>query len=212
MAFFDRKPKVFVIGCNKTGTTSIAEALRQLDWKVAEQKPAELMLEEWGRRDFRGLIRFCERSEAFQDIPFSLDWSWVALDQAFPRSLFVLTVRGSSEEWYQSLTRFHTKLVGKDRLPTAQDLREFRYIYPGWLWRVQQLVYGVDDNTLYDRDIYIRNYEAHNAEVQRYFRERPQDLLVLNTADPDAMKQLCDFLGVPDRGLKMPHLNVSREG
>lgn len=27
MGLFDRKPKVFVIGCNKTGTTSAAEAL-----------------------------------------------------------------------------------------------------------------------------------------------------------------------------------------
>lgn len=211
MAFFDKKPKVFVIGCNKTGTTSVAEALRMLDWKVAPQEPAELLLEDWGRRDFRALVRFCERAEAFQDIPFSLDWTWVALDHAFPRSRFILTVRGNADEWYESLTRFHTRIVGKGRLPTAQDLREFRGLYPGWMWRVQQLVYGIDEKTLYDRDIYIRNYEAHNAEVLRYFRDRMHDLLVLDIAQPDAMHELCNFLGVPDRGLKMPHLNASRD-
>lgn len=210
MGLFDRKPKVFVIGCNKTGTTSAAEALSQLGWKVAKQRPAELMLEDWGRRDFRRLLRFCSRGNAFQDIPFSLDWTWVALDQAYPGSRFVLTVRSSADEWYESLTRFHTKIVDKGRLPTAQDLRVYGYLYPGWLWQYHQLVYGIDENTLYDRDIYTRNYEAHNAEVLRYFRGRPQDLLVLDAARPDAMQDLCRFLGVPDRGWQMPHLNTSR--
>lgn len=52
MGSLSRKPKVFVIGCNKTGTTSVAEALRLLGWDVAKQRPAELLLEDWGRREF----------------------------------------------------------------------------------------------------------------------------------------------------------------
>lgn len=55
MAFFDKKPKVFVIVCNETGTTSVAEAPRMLDWKVAPQQQAEWLLEDWGRRDFLGV-------------------------------------------------------------------------------------------------------------------------------------------------------------
>lgn len=212
MGLFGGKPKVFVIGCNKTGTTSVAEALRQLGWSVAEQQPAELLLEDWGRRDFRRLLRFCRRDNAFQDVPFSLDWTWIPLDQAYPGSRFVLTVRSGADEWYESLTRFHTKIVGKGRLPTAQDLREHRYVYPGWLWRFHRLAYGADENTLYDRGIYTRHYETHNAEVLRYFRGRPRDLLVLDVARPDAMQELCGFLGVPDHGRKMPHLNASRDG
>ena len=211
MGSLSRKPKVFVIGCNKTGTTSVAEALRLLGWDVAKQRPAELLLEDWGRRDFRQLMEFCHRHDAFQDVPFSLDWTWMALDQAFPGARFVLTVRNSGEEWFESMTRFHTRLVDKGRLPTVEDLREFPYAHPGWLLRYHELVYGADENSLYDRDTYIRNYEAHNAEIQRYFRGRPQDLLVLNTSEPGSMQKLCAFLGEPDRGLDMPHRNASRE-
>lgn len=209
MAWFRKKPKVFVVGCNKTGTTSVAEALRLMGRDVAKQKPAELLLEDWGRRDFRRLLKFCRRHDAFQDVPFSLDWTWVALDQAFPGSRFVLTVRNSSIEWYESMTRYHTRIVGKGRIPTAEDLREYRYVHSGWLLRYHQLVYGVDETLLYDCDIYTRNYENHNTEIMRYFSGRPQDLLVLNIAEPDSMRKLCAFLGEPDRGLAMPHLNSS---
>jgi hypothetical protein len=208
--FFFKRPKIFCIGANKTGTTSVELVFRSLGLKVGNQATAERLLHDWARRDFRKIIGYCRRAEAFQDIPFSYPDTFRYMDEAFPGSKFILTVRNNSDEWFDSLVRFHTKLVGKNRIPTAEDLRRFHYLYPGFLWDTQRLRYGADESTLYDRQLYIRRYEEHNRAVLSYFKNRPADLLVLNVAEPEAMKKLLTFLGYAYSGQEMPHVNASR--
>ncbi len=200
---------MFGIGRNKTGTTSLGFALRDLGYRVGDQSAAEELMEDWAIRDFRRVIRYCRSADAFQDVPFSLGYTYQAVDVAFPGSRFVLTVRDSPEQWYESLTGFHTKIVGRGRLPTADDLREFPYRHTGWLWRQQQLIYGADETTLYDRELYIEHYRRHNESVRDYFRRRPEDLLVLNLADPGSARALCEFLDIPYHGQTMPRLKRS---
>lgn len=201
--------KIFCIGFNKTGTTSLGAAFELFGYRLGDQHAAERLVDDWAQRDFRRLLQYCESADAFQDVPFSLPDTYVALDQAFPQSKFILTVRSSAREWFDSLTRFHTKIVGKNRLPTAADLREFAYLEPGWVWRAHQLIFGVDEADLYRRELYESQYEAHNAAVKKYFCNRPEDLLVLNLGDADSTTALCRFLGHEPAGLVMPHLNKS---
>lgn len=202
-----QRKKVFCIGQNKTGTTSMAEALAGLGYKVGDQPAAELLINDWSRRDFRSIVSYCQSADAFQDIPFSLDYTYQALDSAYPGSRFILTLRDSSDQWYESAVRFHTKIIGKNRIPTAADLKEFAYRRPGWLWEVMQLVYGDPEDSLYDRDRLVRRHEEYNSRVIDYFRHRPNDLLVLKLSDPRSMKQLCGFLGKEHDDRVMPHLN-----
>jgi hypothetical protein len=204
------RSKVFCVGRNKTGTTSVAEVLRQFGYAVGNQNKAEALMGDWAQRDFRRIIHYCRFADAYQDVPFSLPYTYQAVDSAFPGSKFILTVRCSAGEWYDSLTRFHSGLMGKGRLPTPDDLKEYPYAGRGWLWRQQTLVYDVDETTLYDRQIYTQHYDQHNAQVVDYFRHRPGDLLVVNLADGDAMERLCHFLGKPYTGQTMPHLNQSK--
>jgi hypothetical protein len=210
LSFFLR-PKIFCIGANKTGTTSVEYVFRSLGLMVGNQAKAELLLNDWAKRDFRKLIRYCRSAEAFQDIPFSYPDTFRAVDEAFPESKFILTIRDNPEDWYQSLVRFHTGLIGKNRIPTADDLRQFNYRYRGFLWDAQRLRYGADEMTLYDRDLYIRCYEEHNNKVLDYFRDRPKSLLVINVAETDAMERLFNFLGYPYSGQQMPHVNSSKK-
>lgn len=204
-------PKVFCVGRNKTGTTSLAAALRELGYRVGEQRPAELLMEDWGRRDFRRLVAYCHSADAFQDVPFSHDYTFQAMDAAFPGSKFILTVRSSAEEWFQSRVRFDMKrLKVTGRLPTADDLRDDPYVFKGWSWRGRVLVFGAAaEASLYDEQIQKSHYTRHNDRVRDYFRHRPTDLLVLNLADADSMKRLCEFLGRPWVGQRMPVLNQS---
>jgi hypothetical protein len=205
-----KKNKVFCIGSGKTGTTSIGAALRSLGYQLGDQPTAELLIEKWARRDFRPIIEYCNTADAFQDIPFCLDYTYVALDHEFPGSKFILTVRKDASEWYSSLIRFHSKLVGTGQLPTADDLKACTYLQVGWLWRTHELLYGCDASNVYDRERYMRHYESHRDRVIDYFRHRARDLLILNVGDASAMDQLCRFLGVPRNNLTMPHLNSSR--
>ncbi len=209
MQFYKRKGKVFCIGQNKTGTTSVESVLKELGYKMGNQAKAELLIHDWAKRDFKKIVKFCRSADAFQDIPFSNDFTYEILDYAFPDSKFILTVRNNKDEWFDSIKRFHTKLIGKERLPTADDLKVFPYRYKGWMWENMQLKYGIDETTLYDYKIYTDQYERYNQTVREYFKYRPDDLLVLNLADSDAMKKLHDFLGFDFDGSKMPHLNKS---
>jgi len=208
---FSKKQKVFCIGANKTGTTSIEAVFKSLGLKVGKQSTAELFIHDWAKNDYRKIIKYCRWADAFQDLPFSYPGTYEAMDKAFPGSKFILTVRKNADEWYESLVRFHTKIVGKGHVPTADDLRQFNYRYPGFLWDAQRLRYGANDKTLYDRELYTRAYEEHNRKIRKYFKDRPNDFLELNVADADAMERLVTFLGYPYTGQKMPHINSSTD-
>lgn len=201
--------KVFCVGRNKTGTTSLEAALRSLGFRMGLQARGEMLMRDWARRDFTRILALCRTADAFQDVPFSCDHTFRVLDEQFPGSKFILTIRDSPEQWYESLVRFHTRIVRKGRLPTADDLKAFHYRYPGYLWDSAQFVYGVDEAALYDREIYISHYRSHNQRVVEYFRNRPDQLLVLNVAERDAMEKLCAFLGVDRQAQAMPYLNRS---
>ena len=97
-----RNPKIFCIGGNKTGTTSIKKVLEDLGYRIGDQRTAELLMEDWGKRDLRRLIRYCHTADAFQDVPFSYVYTFQAMDAAFPGSKFILTLRNSYDQWYQS--------------------------------------------------------------------------------------------------------------
>ena len=186
--------------------------LTSFGFQMGDQAEAELLIEDWARRDFRRIISYCKKADAFQDIPFSLDYTYQAVDHSFPRSKFILSVRNSAEEWYQSAINFYTNAVGAGRLPTAEYLKQFNYrSRPGWLWRTEQLVLGIDETTLWDKSRHISFYIEHNRNVMGYFQHRPHDLLVLNLGDPSAMLKLCNFLDVPYTGQLMPHLNRSKD-
>lgn len=202
-----RKHKVFCIGYNKTGTTSMAKALKGLGYRVGVQADAERLMDDWAIRDFRRIVRYCKTADAFQDVPFSLDFTYEVLDYAFPGSKFILTVRNSPEEWAESYRRFLGKMFGTAELPTIDQVKSSRYVAEGWMWRLVQNVYGIDETSFHDFSIYKAHYVDHNKRVLEYFTRRPADLLVLNLANPSSMKSLCAFLGVKYTGQVMPHKN-----
>ena len=202
------KRKVFCIGRNKTGTTSMAKAFRELALVVADQGVAELLLRDWARRDFRRIVLYCYTAQAFQDVPFSLPFTFQAVDQKFPGSKFILTVRDSPEQWYNSLIRFHAAKFGRNgRLPTIDDLEAATYVYRGWMYESTRLIRDIPADDPYNKDLLISHYNAHNNAVLEYFRRRPQDLLVLNVAEPSAYDKLCDFLGKPRMHKEFPWEN-----
>ena len=75
--------KVFCIGCNKTGTTSLKQALSDLGYRMGPQRSGELLLKEYLARDFMSIVEFCTTADAFQDIPFSLPYTYLILDHYF---------------------------------------------------------------------------------------------------------------------------------
>ncbi|MDB6156009.1 MAG: hypothetical protein JWL90_4462 [Chthoniobacteraceae bacterium] len=202
-----QEPKIFCIGRNKTGTTSLKKALEDLGYHVGNQHVAEKLFRHYKDRDFRPLIEYCASAEAFQDIPFSLPYTFIALDQAFPGSKFILTVR-DEDEWFDSLVRFQIKMHGKDgAVGTLEELRNDPYCYKGFAYETKKYAYGLPDDDLYNRDIWIAHYRRHNAMVADYFRFRPGDLLTIDVGQSSSYKELCRFLGRPPRYEEFPWEN-----
>jgi hypothetical protein len=210
ITLFPKKAKIFCIGQNKTGTTSMASILENAGYRVAPQQPAEEMLHEWSMRNFKRLISFCRKYDAFQDVPFSFDYTFQALDIAFPNSKFILTVRDSTSKWYESTVRFHTKRLGLDAIPTAQHLMDDPGVWKGWIWEAFKENYGVSESAPFDKGILTRHYEEYNRRVCKYFENRSEDFLKINLSDSDASDRLSSFLNIPPQKISILHLNKSK--
>lgn len=203
-----KRRKVFCIGRNKTGTTTLFDALQSLGYRMGDQLTAEKMLFDYAKRDFRNLVKYCRGADAFQDVPFSFPYTFIAMDQAFPDSRFILTVRDSPEQWYESMIRFQSKVHSEhNRLPTAEELQASTRVFPGFAYHTKKIVFNTPDDDLYNRAALIHSYTMHNEMVQDYFRTTPEKLLVINVAAADGYQRLCDFLGHEPTGNGFAWLN-----
>jgi hypothetical protein len=196
--------KVFCIGYNKTGTTSVRVAFEELGYWVGNQPVAEGFITDWARRDFSRIIDYCNTADAFQDIPFSLPDTYQSLDAAFPGRKFILTVRTNAEMWYRSLTTFHAKVFGGGKIPTEDDLARANYRFEGWALLAMRAIAAFPEGDPYNKECLIQAYESHNARVQQYFRHRPTDLLTIDVAADVSYQRFCDFLGKPRQGRGFP--------
>jgi len=175
------KEKVFCIGFHKTGTTSLEVALKKLGYRVTGA---------FGTRDpeIAGKVHqmayaMVSDYDAFEDNPWPILYR--ELDERFPGSKFVLT-RRPTESWIRSQVN--------DFGLTETPMRRW--------------IYGEDAGCPEgNEDTYIARYERHNREVLDYFKDRPDDLLVIDLPNDDGWSRLCPFLGhdIPDE--PFPHAN-----
>ena len=196
----DRKEfagKIFCIGANKTGTTSLKKAFTDLGFTVGKQSRAELLINDYAEKNFTRIIDYCRTAQVFQDVPFSWEGTFKVVDKAYPGSKFILTVRDSPEQWYDSLVNFHSRIFGGGKVPTPADLQRSQYVWQGWAWDIVK-ARGVPAllNDPYDKDARIRLYVEHIEDVRSYFKERPADLLEINLSDEDSYEKFCQFIGV----------------
>lgn len=200
--------KVFIIGRNKTGTTSLKNVFESLGYKIGDQATAELFIDDYADRNFDNILAYCDSAEVFQDAPFSWPDTYKYVFKKYPNAKYILLERETSEIWFDSLTRFHSKIVNDGNPINADSLKNHTYRRKGFLWQAQQVVYGVDEVTLYDKTLYMKNYEDYNAEVKDFFASN-ENFLNLTLSDPDATDRLAHFLNMKPSDIKIPHLNKS---
>lgn len=204
-------PKVFCIGQNKTGTTTIEVVLKRFGYRLGNQVEGELLLEAWHHRDFKHILKYCKTANAFQDVPFSLAYTYQHLDLAFPNAKFILTERDSAEQWYQSLTKFHSKKwADGQRIPSAEDLKLIKYRGLGHAYKFNRYVFSTPETDVYNQTILKEHYLRHNQTIKDYFKTRPEKLLVINVAKPKDYSKLCVFLNQTPQGDDFPWENKTK--
>ena len=198
--------KVFIIGLNKTGTTSLKMLFESLGYIIGDQVAGERLIRDYARQNFTAILKLCDSAEVFQDIPFSLPGSYEFIYRKYPNAQYILSERDSAEQWFQSLTRFHRKIVANGGPIDAADLRTHFYRWRGYLLESQKIAYGATEQSLYDADLYKRCYSNHNAAVRAFF-EGQDNFIAINLSSDDAAQKLADFLSVSPAEICIPHEN-----
>ncbi len=177
--------KIFGIGWAKTGTTTLGKCFRILGLNHQSQDLG--LVKDVGTGDFSRISTLAERYEAFED------WPWIILykelDKLFPGSKFILTQR-NPDSWIRSY---------KNMLSNQGDA-------PNELNEIRRILYGLPFPNISESQL-IERYKRHNTEVELYFRNRPDDLLVVNWEDGHGWKELCKFLRKDVPNAPFPHAN-----
>ena len=176
------RPKVFCIGFQKTGTTTMMQALTLLGYRVTG--PNHVRDSDIAETYERIAAELSDRFDAFQDNPWPLVYR--QMDARHPGSKFVLTVR-DEQKWYDS---YRNHFEDKQCSP------------------MEELIYGPEARFLGGgAELYKGRMRRHDAEVRDYFRDRPEDLLVLDVTEDPRWAPICDFLGLPVPPVAFPHSN-----
>lgn len=200
-------PRVFCIGMNKTGTTSLRQFMEIHDFECNDQIEGELLIKDYIRHNWKPILRHCRSAEFFQDIPFSAPLTAAVLLKNFPDSKFILTIRSGPDIWYDSLIRFHRQKFGPGNyLPESEDLESIQYRYRGFVLEAHKAIFHTPDNDLYNRSALIKTYLDHITNVREMFKDR-SNLLILDLSETDALKKLSAFLNIEPQITEMPWLN-----
>ena len=178
--------KIFGVGLNKTGTSTLRECLSYLGF--THYKCSYEFLKDYKRKnDFTGIFETAEKYDSFSDWPWLLIYK--ELDERFPGSKFILTVRKSEQTWLSSLKR-HS-------------------LYTRPFHHCRRMAYGYNYPFWHEED-YIKIYKEHNREVTGYFTDRPDDFLILNWEQGDGWQKLCNFLDKDIPNASLPHRNPKK--
>ncbi len=179
--------KVFCIGLQKTGTSSLLTLLRECGIDARGRNQAHMRLYLAG--DYEAILREYDKAECFKDWPTPLMYK-LAYAKYGERARFILTVRKDAQTWFTSLKR-HNLFANPFR---NKHHWVFGHYYP----------HGFEAE-------HIAYYDRHIREVTRFFRERgaSHQLLVLQIDDPEAPSKIARFLGIPVKHRAAPRVNVS---
>lgn len=162
------KEKVFVIGFQKTGTTSLETALETLGYRVFGGD--KNLMKYQNKEDLKEyILGVMQNWDAVQDMPWPLFYR--ELYDLYPNAKFILTYR-RPDKWIESVVRY----FGSIRNPINQKI--YNAPYPEG-----------------NEEAYLAVYNNYNDEVKKFFREKRNFLLMEMETNFD-FKTLCTFLEI----------------
>ena len=178
--------KVFGIGLSKTGTTSLSVALtllgiRTIDFPHDSETQNYLMQGKYN-------LPILDHYQAMTDTPAA--GFYPHFDRLYPSSKFILTIRPDKEEWLQSVRKHWHRVA----------------LYIPYMKFIGASIYGC---YAFSPERFAYVYDRHVQHVCEYFRERPQDLLVLNICGGEGWEKLCPFLDCEVPSVPFPWENAA---
>lgn len=177
--------KVFGIGLNKTGTSSLKRALVTLGYNHCTMRGQ--MTHKYFNNRYDQIFNTIEQFDSFEDWPWPLMYRRI-FEKYGENARYILTYRTSPQAWLESL-KAHTLVTNPDNNPRK---RIFGFDYP----------HGAEAK-------HIAFYESHLADVRRYFAEQNASHALCEVCweKGDGWQEICGFLGEPLPDAPFPHAN-----
>jgi hypothetical protein len=174
--------KIFGIGLNKTGTTTLGQCGQELGFRCTTCDIG--LLEDFvEKKEFKRIKNTVANFDFFEDWPWPLMYK--QLDFMYPDSKFILTVRKSEKVWIESLK--------------SHSMRTHPTLH------CRSLAYGYNFPHKYEKE-HVEIYRKHNNDVREYFKGR-DNFLEICWENGDDYEKLCNFLGVEVLKQPVPHAN-----
>lgn len=176
--------RVFGIGMHKTGTTSLHVALQMLRFDSVHWKSVKWAKKLWMEMLESSRSIALEKHYCLSDLPIPLLYE--KLDKAYPGSKFILTTRDEAS-WLKSVNN-HWSRWNQFKVTWKKE--------NSFPLQIHKELYGQTD---FDEAVFLARYRKHNADVLEYFKDRPDDLLIMDMTKSSSgnWADLCGFLGQP---------------
>ena len=179
--------KIFCVGFNKTGTTTIKRCFKILQLgQIAPTRGKDLRpinLQIFNYHNYEPALQLAEQYTCFEDRPWNIWKMYQLLDKRFPNSRFILTIR-NSENWWKSVERWIS--VTKP-------------------WMACRYREHLGSKNLLKENM-IAAYEQYNQEVLSYFQGKNK-LLVINLEEGLGWEPICKFFEQTIPDVPFPHAN-----
>lgn len=97
------EPKVFIVGLNKTGTSSLGETMREMGRRHLSYSP--LAIKAFNNKDLEILKAILLCFDSFDDKPWNDPALWPLMKEKFPEALWLYTYR-DVEKWSRSYLNY----------------------------------------------------------------------------------------------------------
>ncbi|WP_127845051.1 sulfotransferase family protein [Psychroflexus aestuariivivens] len=184
--------KIFCIGLNKTGTSSLHEAFKILGFKSVhflDDKGNNIKdIIERNYHNNEHVLKGISHYEAFSD--WDRDETshkvFKLFDQQYPNSKFILNTR-DLDSWLNS----REKHVRRNQKSFSAN-------------------FGMKKSWLkIDREAWSVHFKRHHQSIYEYFEGRESDILVFDVTQGDSWDKLCSFLDVETPKVAFPKANIN---
>lgn len=178
---------VFNIGAHKSGTKSLKELLKNTKLNLDNNKQWYYNLEYQKdivfNNNYEVIKEYITKNKNinfFEDSPYNLTEIYKYLDNTFPNSKFILTIRNTNV-WFNSFVKWcHEKKLYNKKFNVLKHTK----IYGGKI-------------ILENKDLIIKKYEERIRNIKEYFKNTNK-LLIIETDNilVNKVKLICDFLNL----------------
>ena len=201
-------PRIFNLGHCKTGTTSLEHlfvnsfGFKLFNYMKLFYTNKTLVDDVFIKQDYTNLLKTIENSKTnfFSDTPFNLSNVYKILDNEYPNSKFILSIR-NTESWINCLKKWLIKI--------KIELLNTPFYYCSKTWVQYAFPKTMNEQwEIINEDLLVYLYEKHNNDIIDYFKGTNK-LLVYKLEDISESKinKICDFIQIKNDNYVFPHKN-----